>query len=110
MTRGRTRRTDPSTSREAAEEVDASRLEFQAWAALKKHGGWLTYFQWSKISGIKYASLTPRGKSLWLKGLVDREKRPGVNDLGKIKNLMHFRARSEPRHRSEQRTQVEAVR
>lgn len=84
---------DPSTSREAAEETDVAKLEMAAWAALKAHGGWLTYFQWSQISGIKYASLTPRGKKLWMSGRVEREKRPGVNDLGNIKNLMHFKAK-----------------
>jgi hypothetical protein len=93
MTEAHTRSTDPSTSFEAAEELDVTRLENLAWSALKSHGGWLTYFQWSKASGIKYASITPRGKSLWLAGRVEREKRPGVNDLGAIKNLMHFRAK-----------------
>jgi hypothetical protein len=87
------RASDPSTSHEAAEDTDIKKLERAAWAALKAHGGWLTYFQWSQISGIKYASLTPRGKSLWLAGRVEREKRPGVNDLGKTKNLMHFKAK-----------------
>lgn len=89
---GEVRHTDPSTSHEAAREVDATRLENEAWAALKRHGGWLTYFQWSKLSGIKYASLTPRGKNLWLAGRIRREKRPGYNDLGKLKNLLHFQA------------------
>ena len=32
-------------------------------------------------------------RKLWLAGRVEREKRPGVNDLGKIKNLMHFKAK-----------------
>ena len=90
---GLARGTDPSTSHEAAEETDATRLEMIAWNALKSHGGWLTYFQWSQVSGIKYASITPRGKSLWLAGRVEREKRPGLNDLGITKNLMHFRAK-----------------
>jgi len=89
---GLARNSDPSTSHEAADETDATRLERIAYQALKAHGGWLTYFQWSQVSGIKYASITPRGKSLWEAGRVEREKRPGVNDLGKIKNLMHFKA------------------
>lgn len=93
MTEAHTRSTDPSTSFEAAEEIDVTRLENIAWGALKADGRWLTYFQWSQVSGIKYASITPRGKSLWLAGRVEREKRPGLNDLGKMKNLMHFRAR-----------------
>jgi len=87
------RRTDPSTSHEATKDLDIAHLENVAWGVLKEHGGWLTYFQWSVASGIKYASITPRGKSLWLKGRVEREKRPGVNDLGKIRNLLHFRAK-----------------
>jgi hypothetical protein len=95
--RGRVRKGDPLTSVEAAEETDATALETKAWAALRKHGGWLTYFEWSKISGIKYASLTPRGKQLWLRGRVEREKRPGLNDLGKVKNLLHFHALAIPR-------------
>jgi hypothetical protein len=97
---GKTRHTDPSTSREAAEETDATHLETQAWVALRKHGGWLTYFQWSVISGIKYASLTPRGKQLWLNGRIEREKRPGLNDLGKVKNLLHFHALATPKVRT----------
>lgn len=91
--RGAARVTDDSTSQEAAKRTDAAKLELKAWVALRDHGGWLTYFQWSEISGIKYASLTPRGKALWMAGRVDREKRPGRNDLGKIVNLYHFRAR-----------------
>lgn len=91
--RGLARNTDPNTSHEAAGETDATRLECIAWKALRKHGGWLTYFQWSKISGIKYSSITPRGKSLWLAGRVRRKKLPGLNDLGKIRNLMHFKAK-----------------
>lgn len=90
---GLARTADPSTSHEAAEKTDATKLERAAWKALRKHGGWLTYFQWSKISGIKYSSITPRGKSLWLAGRVKRRKRPGFNDHGKLTNLMHFKAK-----------------
>jgi hypothetical protein len=88
-----TRSSDPSTSHEAEESLDIQHLERVAYAALKAHGGWLTYFQWAKISGIKYASITPRGKALWIAGRVEREKRPGLNDLGKVVNLLHFRAK-----------------
>ena len=88
-----TRSSDPSTSREAEEALDIKHLERVAYNALKAHGGWLTYFQWSEISGIKYASCTPRGKALWLAGRVEREKRPGLNDKGQIVNLLHFRAK-----------------
>jgi len=91
--KGGVRHSDPSTSHEAADETDTARLERKAWTALKADGRWLTYFQWSEVSGIKYSSITPRGKSLWTKGLVEREKREGVNDLGKSKPLMHFRAK-----------------
>jgi hypothetical protein len=90
--RGGVRRTDPSTSVEGADSIDATKLCFDAWVALKRHGGWMNYFQWSEYSGIKYASLTPRGKDLWLAGLVERRKEPGRNDKGEIKNLLHFRA------------------
>jgi hypothetical protein len=92
-THGRTRHTDPSTSHEAGQEIDATKLENDAFQALRRDGGWRTYFEWSALSGIKYSSLTPRGKQLWLDGRVDREKRPGLNDLGKVKNLLHFHAR-----------------
>ena len=87
------RNTDPSTSAEALDDLDINHLERVAWATLKAHGGWVTYFQWSEISGIKYASVTPRGKALWLAGRVEREKRPGLNDKGKVVNLLHFRAK-----------------
>ena len=88
-----TRRTDPSTSHEAAETLDFAHLERVAYNALLAHGGWLTYFQWAEVSGIKYASMTPRGKKLWEAGRVVREKRPGLNDKGKVVNLLHFRAK-----------------
>jgi len=83
---------DPSTSHEAAMDTNATQLENIAYAVLKADGGWMNYFQWSEASGIKYASITPRGKSLWLAGRIIREKRVGVNDLGKITNLLHFKA------------------
>lgn len=89
---GQARSGDPTTSHRAAVETDATRLENIAWDALRAHGGWVTYFQWSEISGIKYASLTPRGKALWESGRVERQKAPGMNDLGKMKPLLHFKA------------------
>lgn len=89
---GKARGSDPFTSHEAAEQIDASHLEFLAYRALaREYPRWLTYFEWSVVSGIKYASLTPRGKSLRLKGFVECVIMPGMNDLGVIKNLMHFR-------------------
>jgi len=93
MSNTHARGSDPSTSHKAITEEEAQRLAEQAWGALKSDGRWLSYFQWSKISGIKYASLTPRGKSLWIAGRVERKKMAGYNDLGVLKSLLHYRAK-----------------
>jgi hypothetical protein len=103
--KGFVRRSDPDTSEEAADSIERTRLENEAWAALLEDGRWLTYFQWSAISGIKYASLTPRGKSLWRRALVMREKRPGLNDKGKIVNLLHHKAIRPGEHKETDRVQ-----
>ena len=87
---GKVRGTDPSTSVEAARSIDASRLANLVHAALKADGGWLTSFQLVTASGVKYASVTPRMRPLWLAGRVRREKRPAL--LGKIVSLFHYKA------------------
>jgi hypothetical protein len=89
---GEVRNTDPSTSVEAAEGIDATRLENIAYFVLKKDGGWRSYFEWAQLAGLELSSTTPRGRPLWLKGRVKRETRPGQNARGKIRNLLHFKA------------------
>jgi len=88
---GLARNTDPSPSHEAAASFSLSKAEKHAYNSLPTDGSWVTYWQWSKLAGKKYSSITPRGKSLCEQGLVERTEMYGYNDLNEWKNLTHFR-------------------
>jgi hypothetical protein len=102
---GGVRHTDPITSHEAAASIDLPHLRWIALRALRKNRNWpksynkgyLSYFEWSEVSGIPYSSITPRGKWLLDNGFIKFRILPGPNAQGNIKNLMHFKAEPYPR-------------
>ena len=78
---GAYRWSDPDTSIEAAESIDATRLEGIVLATLAQHPAGLTSEEIADDNSIRLASITPRMAPLERKELVVRtdEKRPGAS-------------------------------
>lgn len=68
---GLARSTDPTTSRDAAKKIDATKLENAVWLALWDAGErGLTANEVVEITGIEYRSVSPRFKPLRGKGAI----------------------------------------
>jgi len=73
---GRARHTDPDTSREAAESVDATRLQSLVLGALKSAGpSGLTTEELSERLNLSLVTVSPRLSPMEKKGLVARAGR-----------------------------------
>jgi len=68
------RNTDPETSHEAAEEISgnqATRMEYEVLACLRRFPGGLTMHEICHLTGLRWNTASPRIKPLRLKGLVE---------------------------------------
>ena len=98
---GLARHTDPSTSHEAAEETDATRLEHEIYQILKGlagNGRWYSAHDLAKdkggITDILYDTLTPRMPALREMLFVECVIMPGNNYNGRIRKIQHYRIRT----------------
>lgn len=86
------RNTDPLTSHEAAEAVDATKLEAAVLAALKDHGP-MTTVETSLKTGIPLWSVSPRMAPLERKKLIVRDgTKISVNSSGRSRNMTVWKA------------------
>jgi hypothetical protein len=95
------RRTDPSTSRDAAEGIDASRLENEFLAALKRYGppygpSMCVVEIWHRLPHLTIDTVSPRPVKLVEKGLIvclGKERR--ISRYGKLKKQKVYSAAPE---------------
>lgn len=93
---GYARNTDPESSHEAAERVDATRLQQLVLEALKAVGVPMTSLRIAEYLGIPVWSISPRMKPLENLGLiVCVGSLPAMNSSGNIRNLRHYVIKSE---------------
>lgn len=74
----------PSTSREAAESIDPTRLEGMVLGVIRNIQPCISDEVRGKFPGFSYSSITARYKALYTKGLINYtgDKRPGVSGRG----------------------------
>lgn len=71
-TSGAARRTDPATSQDAAQSVDATWLEAEVYRAIKRRGSQgATWYELYTLTGIALASISPRFAPLREKGYIE---------------------------------------
>lgn len=88
------RHTDPRTSHEAAEAVNASKLEAAVLAALRENGP-MTTVEASLKSGIPLWSLSPRMAPLERKSLIERAgTKMSVNSSGRQRSMTVWKAKA----------------
>ena len=98
MEQGRARHADPASSHEAAALIDAGSVRDIVYNELKSCGVWVSVLQLEKIlkpRGIDKWSISPRMIELERQGRVERREMPGLNTTGKVRNLNHWRVRSD---------------
>ena len=83
------RRSDPSTSKEAAKVLtgtNATKLEEKALNAIRCNGGRAIADEVERLSGERWNSITPRLSSLRRKGMIrdSGQKRPGASGRKQI--------------------------
>jgi len=89
------RSTDPDTSHEAAEKVNANRLEKMYLAALQG-GQSLTTTEIANYYNMDRDSFSPRSRPLIRKKLIVEDgKRACVNSGGKVTKMLAFRLRTD---------------
>ena len=78
------RRSDPDTSKEAAEKVDTARLEQMVYETIKKRPS--TSEEVANVLNIPLQSITPRFAPLKRKGFIcdTGEKRPGASGRSRV--------------------------
>ena len=69
---GAARNTDPATSQDAAQSVDATYLEMEVFRAIKRRGNFgATWYELYTLTGIALASISPRFRPLRDKGYIE---------------------------------------
>src|SRR5712691_9991095 len=89
------RDSDPATSREAAANLDVTKLEAIIMETLHVHrrdDRWFTSLEIVEMTGLHPWSVSPRICDLVAKGLVDCVTMKGYNSAGKLRLMQHYRA------------------
>ena len=85
------RSTDPQSSHDAADGVDATYLQRMVLQCLEAHGTPMTSLAIAAAVGIPVWSISPRMKPLeQAKKIVCVGSLPALNSSGKIRNLRHY--------------------